>query len=154
MKALVITAPGRAEVQDVPAPTAAPGEVVVDVQRAGICGTDLEFFSGEMAYLHTGHAAYPMRIGHEWMGTVSAVGAGVDPAWIGRRVTGDTMLGCGECHRCRNHRQHLCENRYEVGIRRGWPGALGERVAVPATSLVEVPAPLGPTHGALVEPGA
>lgn len=153
MKALVITAPGHAEVQDVPAPTAAPGEVVVDVQRAGICGTDLEFFSGEMAYLHTGHAAYPMRIGHEWMGTVSAVGAGVDPTWIGRRVTGDTMLGCGACRRCEHGRQHVCEQRLELGIRGGKAGALAEKVATPARSLHRLPDTVDDAMGALVEPG-
>ena len=89
MKALVVTGPGHAEVQDVPAPEVVPGEVVVDVQRAGICGTDVEFFTGEMQYLHEGLATFPIRIGHEWMGTVSAIGEGVDPSWLGRRVTGD-----------------------------------------------------------------
>ena len=49
-----------------PDPVAGPGEVVVDVERCGVCGTDAEFFTGEMAYLHTGEAAYPIRIGHEW----------------------------------------------------------------------------------------
>ncbi|MFD4960177.1 zinc-binding dehydrogenase [Microbacterium sp. NPDC058389] len=149
----MITAPGHAEVQDLPAPIAAPGEVVVDVQRAGICGTDLEFFSGAMAYLHSGHAAYPMRIGHEWMGTVSAVGVGVDPAWIGRRVTGDTMLGCGACRRCDRGRQHVCERRLELGIRGGKPGALAEQVATPARSLHRLPDAVDDARGALVEPG-
>ena len=51
-----------------------PGEVVVDVERVGVCGTDVEFFTGEMAYLHQGHAHVPMRLGHEWAGTVAAVG--------------------------------------------------------------------------------
>jgi len=104
MRAFVITGPGRAEVRDVPPPDAGPGEVVVDVERAGVCGTDMEFFSGAMSYLHTGQAQYPMRIGHEWSGTVSAVGAGVAESWLGRRVTGDTMLGCGRCARCRSGR--------------------------------------------------
>ncbi len=44
--------------------------------------------AGEMQYLHEGHASYPMRLGHEWAGTVSAVGAGVDQGWVGRRTTG------------------------------------------------------------------
>ena len=88
MRAFVLTAPGEYAVQDVPVPVAAPGEVVVDVERVGVCGTDVEFFTGDMAYLHQGHAAYPMRLGHEWCGSVSAVGAGVDPGWIGRRAMG------------------------------------------------------------------
>ncbi|WP_037804540.1 alcohol dehydrogenase catalytic domain-containing protein, partial [Streptomyces resistomycificus] len=81
MRAFVLTAPGRYAVEEVPAPVAAPGEVVVDVERVGVCGTDMEFFTGEMAYLHQGHSSYPMRPGHEWAGRVAAVGAGVDPLW-------------------------------------------------------------------------
>lgn len=153
MRAFVISAPHRAGVEDVPAPVAAPGEVVVDVQRAGVCGTDVEFYTGEMQYLHEGHASYPIRIGHEWMGTVSAVGDGVDRAWVGRRVTGDTMLGCGVCARCRDGRQHVCAFRTELGIRGGRPGALAEQVAVPATSLHALPDEVDDARGALVEPG-
>jgi len=153
MRAFVITGPGRAEVQQVKAPEPGPGEVVVDVERAGVCGTDMEFFSGAMSYLHTGQARYPMRIGHEWSGTVSAVGAGVDEEWIGRRVTGDTMLGCGRCARCRSGRQHVCADRYEIGIRNGWPGALAEQLPVPVKALQVLPGQVDAALGALVEPG-
>jgi threonine dehydrogenase-like Zn-dependent dehydrogenase len=153
MRAFVLTAPGEAEVQEVPAPVAVPGEVVVDVERVGVCGTDVEFFTGEMAYLLEGHSAYPMRLGHEWAGRVAEVGDGVDPAWIGRRVMGDTMLGDGTCRRCVRGQQHVCANRQEVGIRGGRPGALAERVAVPASSLHALPDAVDPVLGALVEPG-
>lgn len=153
MRALMITAPGEAAVHDVDPPVAAPGEVVVDVERAGICGTDAEFYSGHMAYLRSGHARFPMRIGHEWMGTVATAGQGVDPAWIGRRVMGDTMLGCGTCRRCRRGAQHVCEDRQEVGIRGHRHGALAEQVTVPASSLHHLPDTLDPALGALVEPG-
>lgn len=153
MRAFVITGPGEAGVREVAPPVAAPGEVVVDVSRAGVCGTDMEFFTGEMQYLHDGFAAYPMRIGHEWMGTVSALGEGVDCRWLGRRVTGDTMLGCGSCPRCRSGYQHVCEYRTEIGIRGGRPGALAEQLAVPATALRELPDQVDDTQGALAEPG-
>ena len=153
MRAFVITGPGRAEVREIARPEPEAGEVVVDVERAGVCGTDVEFYTGEMTYLHTGQAEYPIRIGHEWSGAVSSVGAGVDPSWVGRRVTGDTMLGCGECERCRHGRQHLCANRYEIGIRNGWPGALAEQLPVPVRALVPLPDRVGPSLGALVEPG-
>jgi NADPH:quinone reductase-like Zn-dependent oxidoreductase len=99
----------------------------------------VEFFTGEMAYLHDGHAAYPMRLGHEWCGVVAATGSGVDRSWIGRRVVGDTMLGCGRCHRCRSRRQHLCEHRVEVGISGGKAGALAEQLTAPVSSLHELP---------------
>jgi threonine dehydrogenase-like Zn-dependent dehydrogenase len=153
MRAFVITGPRRAEVREVDPPTAGPGLVVVDVERAGVCGTDTEFFTSDMAYLHTGQAMYPLRIGHEWCGTVAAVGDGVDPSWLGRRVTGDTMLGCGRCDRCTAGRQHLCNDRYEIGIGGGWPGALAEQLPVPATALQPLPDRVDATLGALVEPG-
>ena len=148
-----MTAPETGAVQDVEAPVAGPGQVVVDVERAGICGTDVEFWTGEMAYLHQGHAAFPMRLGHEWCGRVSTVGEGVDRAWLGRRVTGDTMLGCGQCRLCRSGRQHVCGRRHEIGIRGGWPGALAEQLAVPATHLFPLPDSVDPVAGAMVEPG-
>lgn len=154
MRAFVVTGPGRAEVASVPVPVAGRGEVVVAVERAGVCGTDAEFFSGEMSYLHTGQAAYPLRIGHEWAGVVSAVGPGVDEAWLGRRVTGDTMLGCGRCARCVGGRQHLCDERYEIGIRNGWPGALAEYLPVPVRALYPLPSTVDFAAGALVEPAA
>ncbi|AYC37050.1 zinc-dependent alcohol dehydrogenase [Streptomyces griseorubiginosus] len=153
MRAFVLTGPGEFAVRDVPEPVAVPGEVVVDVERVGVCGTDLEFFTGDMAYLQQGHACYPMRLGHEWAGRVRAVGAGVDPGWVGRRVMGDTMLGCGSCRRCRRGQQHVCEKREEVGIRGGRAGALAERLAVPAGSLHALPDSVDPELGALVEPG-
>lgn len=138
---------------EVPPPTAEAGQVVVDVERVGVCGTDVEFFTGEMTYLHDGQAAYPLRPGHEWCGAVSSVGGGVDEAWIGRRVTGDTMLGCGRCSRCRSGRQHLCAQRFEIGIRRGWAGALAEQLVVPVTALHALPDEVDAVAGALVEPG-
>ncbi|MFJ8630771.1 zinc-binding dehydrogenase [Streptomyces sp. NPDC093568] len=153
MRAFVLTGPGTYEVQDVPEPVAAPGEVVVDVERVGVCGTDMEFYTGHMAYLHQGHSSYPMRLGHEWAGRVAAVGEGVDAGWIGRRVMGDTMLGCGSCRRCLRDRQHVCEKRQEVGIRGGRAGALAERLAVPAASLHALPDSVDAALGALVEPG-
>src|SRR5262249_20667884 len=79
---------------------------------------------------------------------------GADAAWVGRRVMGDTMLGCGACRRCRKGHQHVCASRTEVGIRGGRPGALAEQIAVPASSLHELPGGVGETLGALVEPGA
>ncbi len=153
MRAFVITGPGHGAVQDVDPPSPAPGQVVVDVERAGVCGTDMEFFTGHMAYLRTGEARYPVRIGHEWCGVVARSGDEASAAWVGQRVTGDTMLGCGRCRRCLSGRQHLCAERFEIGIRGGWPGALAEQLLVPASALYALPAGIEPVTGALVEPG-
>ncbi len=106
-----------------------------------------------MEYLHDGLAHYPLRLGHEWCGTVSAVGAGVDESWLGRRTTGDTQLGCGHCHRCLTGRQHVCDDRSEIGLRRGFHGALAEQLAVPVTALLPLPDTVDDVAGALVEPG-
>lgn len=144
--------PGQAGVVDVEPPVAGPGEAVVDVARVGLCGTDVELYAGELQYLRDGRSRFPVRPGHEWSGRVAAVGAGVDPGWVGRRVTGDTMLGCRACRRCRGGRQHLCGDRQEVGIL-GRPGALAAQLAVPARSLHALPDTVDDALGALVEPG-
>jgi 2-desacetyl-2-hydroxyethyl bacteriochlorophyllide A dehydrogenase len=153
VKAFVIEGPHTGSVQDVPDAEAGTGEVVVDIHCAGVCGTDAEFWTGEMAYLHQGHARFPIRPGHEWSGVVSAVGSGVDPGWVGQRVTGDTMIGCGHCDRCLSGRHNVCEDRFEIGIRGGFPGALAEHLTVPVTALLSLPDTVDDTAGAMVEPG-
>lgn len=153
MRAFVITGPGTGAVTEVPEPVAEPSLVIVEVDRVGVCGTDMEFYRGDMEYLVSGDAEFPMRIGHEWCGRVVEVGADADASWLGRSVTGDTMLGCRTCSRCLDGRQHLCEERYEIGVRHGWPGALAERLPVPASALVALPEDFDPVLGALVEPG-
>jgi 2-desacetyl-2-hydroxyethyl bacteriochlorophyllide A dehydrogenase len=153
MRAFVLTGPRESAVLDVEPPVAGAGQVVVDVHRVGVCGTDVEFFTGKMAYLHQGHAAYPLRPGHEWCGVVASAGEGTDAGWLGRRVTGDTMLGCGSCYRCLDGRQHICAQRHEIGVRGGWPGALAEQLLVPVAALRPLPDSVDDTAGALVEPG-
>lgn len=153
IRAFVLSAPREYSVQEVQAPVAGPGQVVVDVERVGVCGTDAEFYTGEMSYLRSAQASYPIRLGHEWCGTVSAVGDGVDAEWVGRRTTGDTMLGCGSCTRCAAGYHHVCESRFEIGVRNGWPGALAEQLAVPANSLHPLPDTVDAVAGAMVEPG-
>jgi 2-desacetyl-2-hydroxyethyl bacteriochlorophyllide A dehydrogenase len=152
VRSLVIDGPRSATVQRVDAPVPGHGQVVVDVHRVGICGTDIELFTGELAYFAQGKSSFPLRPGHEWCGAVSAAGPGVDRAWLGERVTGDTMLGCGHCRRCESGRHHVCADRHEIGIM-GWPGALADKVLVPVGSLYRLPATVDDRAGALVEPG-
>lgn len=152
MRALVIDGPRSARVTDAPVPVPAAGQAVVDVRRAGICGTDAELFTGELPYFAQGKSRFPLRPGHEWCGVVSSVGEGVDGCWLGARVTGDTMLGCGRCARCRAGHGHVCADRAEIGIT-AWPGALAEKLRVPVTSLRRLPATIDDRAGALVEPG-
>jgi 2-desacetyl-2-hydroxyethyl bacteriochlorophyllide A dehydrogenase len=152
MRAFVITGPRTATVHEVPTPRAIEGHVVVDVLRAGVCGTDAEFFTGSMPYLHDGSASYPIRIGHEWCGRVREIGPDVDEGWLDALVTGDTMIGCGRCERCRAGRHHVCEDRRELGVRGDLPGALAERVLVPAVALRRLPDGMDPDAGAMIEP--
>ena len=152
MRALVITGLRSALVTEVEAPVPGAGQVVVDVRRAGLCGTDAELFNEQLAYFAQGKIGFPIRPGHEWCGVVAALGTGVDPGWLGARVTGDTMLGCGRCPRCRAGRGHVCADRGEVGIM-SWAGGLAEQVLVPASSLHRLPGTIDDRAGALVEPG-
>ena len=152
MRALAVTAPRHAEVQDVPDPTAAPGQLLVEVERVGICGTDIELYTGEMAYLKQGLTHFPLRPGHEWVGRVVAVGSADDDDWIGKRITGDTMLGCGHCETCQSGVHHVCPNRFEVGIRGDWAGALAEKMLIPTRFAYAIPEHVSLTAAALVEP--
>jgi 2-desacetyl-2-hydroxyethyl bacteriochlorophyllide A dehydrogenase len=152
MRALIIDGPRSAGVRRVPVPSPGAGQVVVDVHRVGVCGTDVELFTRELAYFEQGRSSFPLCPGHEWCGTVSALGPGVDQGWAGTRVTGDTMLGCGRCRRCKSGRHHVCAERSEIGIT-GWPGALAEKLLVPAGSLYRLPDGVDDCAGALVEPG-
>jgi threonine dehydrogenase-like Zn-dependent dehydrogenase len=154
MRALVVHGPHDARVDDVPVPEPSAGELLVRVDRAGICGTDVELFTGEMAYYARGRTHHPLRLGHEWTGTVVATGSASEGLWVGRRVIGDTMHGCGACPDCRSGRQHLCADRREVGITDGSPGMLAEYALIPSRFAHYVPDAVSTTAAALVEPGA
>lgn len=152
MKALRIIAPRVAVVQEVPDLQAGTGQLLLNVERVGICGTDVELFTGEMAYYRTGRTSYPVQIGHEWVGTVVDVGAGVSSSCIGKRVTGDTMLGCGFCARCNSGKTYLCDDRIELGITDGWGGALAEQMLIPERFAFEIPDSISIATAAMIEP--
>ena len=139
--------------QEVAAPVPEPGQLLVEVERVGICGTDVELFTGEMAYFARGLTHFPLRPGHEWTGRVSAVGPDTDPTWIGKRITGDTMVGCGTCRFCLAGKHHVCPDRDEVGITDGQPGALAEQMLVSARFAHAIPGDMSVTAAAMVEPG-
>jgi threonine dehydrogenase-like Zn-dependent dehydrogenase len=153
MRAFVVTAPRRGEVRDVDDLVPSAGELLLVVERVGICGTDIELYTGEMAYFAQGKTHFPLRLGHEWVGRVTAVGPDTDESWIGKRITGDTMLGCGACRFCRSGMHYVCPFREEVGITDGWPGALAEQLLIPARFAHVIPERVSVTSGAMVEPG-
>ena len=152
MRALRVIAPHVVEIQDLPDLIAGPGQLLVNVERVGICGTDIELYTGEMAYYRSGRTTFPVQLGHEWVGTVTAIGAGVSGTWIGKRVTGDTMLGCGLCARCASGKTYLCDERIELGITDGWGGALAEQMLIPEHYAFEIPDSISIAAAAMIEP--
>ncbi|MDQ1445616.1 MAG: hypothetical protein QOI20_2080 [Acidimicrobiaceae bacterium] len=134
MRALVYTAPGHVELQDVDEPVANEGEVVVQVKASGICGSELHGFR------HAGFRVPPLVMGHEFAGVTAD----------GRRVAVNPLVACGECDLCHLARPYLCRTRAVLGIHR--PGAFAERVVVPEELLCDLPADLSFEAGAVVEP--
>lgn len=136
VKALVFTAPGQVELLDVPEPDPAPGEAVVEVRAAGICGSELH------GARRPGFRQPPLIMGHEFAGT----GAG------GEAVVVNPILSCGRCAECRRGLRHVCREREIIGVHRA--GGFAERVAVPASVLRPLPPGLPWEAAALIEPAA
>lgn len=144
MKALVVEGPRRAEVKEVPVPVPAPGEVLIRVERTGICGTDVHIYKGE--YVST----YPIIPGHEFSGTVVQLGEGVTRLNVGDRVTAEPNIHCGQCAYCLSHRGNHCDRWQAVGVTRN--GAMAEYVAVPAGNVFKLPEEVNFAQGAFIEP--
>src|SRR5260221_11497389 len=100
MRAFVVTAPRKGEVQEIDDLVPVADQLLVDVERVGICGTDVELYTGVMAYIGQGKTHFPLRPGHEWVGRVRSAGPDADVSWLGKRGTGDTILGGGVCRLC------------------------------------------------------
>jgi 2-desacetyl-2-hydroxyethyl bacteriochlorophyllide A dehydrogenase len=144
MRAAVVTGVGQVSVETVADPTPGPREVVVQVAAVGICGTDLHIVQGEFA------PTLPIVPGHEFAGTVVALGPDVRDVSIGDRVAVDPSLHCGECYQCRRGRGNLCERWAAIGVTH--PGAAAEFVSVPFKNCWPVPTDLPLDAAALVEP--
>jgi 2-desacetyl-2-hydroxyethyl bacteriochlorophyllide A dehydrogenase len=144
MKAVRILEPHRAEVADLPDPTPAPDEVVVEVGAVGICGTDLHILAGGYA------PSLPIVPGHEFAGEVVAVGSTVADVRVGERVAADPNIACGACRYCRIGRSNLCERAEAVGVTRD--GAMARYVAVAEANCVVLPEGVPDAHAALIEP--
>jgi threonine dehydrogenase-like Zn-dependent dehydrogenase len=124
------------ELLDVPEPDPAPGEVLVEVRAAGICGSELH------GARRPGFRQPPLIMGHEFAG----IGAG------GEAVVVNPILSCGRCAECRRGLRHVCREREIIGVHRA--GGFAERVAVPASALRPLPAGLPWEAAALIEPAA
>ncbi|GIK71462.1 MAG: alcohol dehydrogenase [Chloroflexota bacterium] len=144
MKAVLFPAPESISVERVPDPICAPDEVVVQVSRCGICGTDVHIYRNE--YMSN----FPVIPGHEFGGVIVEVGKAVTDFKVGDRVAVDPNLYCGHCDMCRNEMANHCLNWQGVGITR--PGGFAEFVAAPARACYHLPASLSDAQVAFIEP--
>lgn len=151
MKALVKTSleAGAIELRDAPIPTPSADEVLLRVEAAAVCGSDLAMYRG--AFDHP--MQVPVIMGHEFAGTVAGLGEGVDAYAVGDRVACETAARvCGTCIFCRSGAYNMCPSRKGFGY--GVDGAFAEFVAAPARLLHRLPSGLPFAHAALTEPAA
>jgi L-iditol 2-dehydrogenase len=131
----------RFTLDDVPDPTPGPGQALVAVHAAGICGTDVHATQGLFPWTP------PLVMGHEYTGVVQDVGRGVSRRLIGRAVACEPSYGCGACPECKEERVSQCPKCTRVG-------GFAERVALPAANLHALPRGLDPVTAALTEPAS
>ncbi|MBF6554901.1 MAG: alcohol dehydrogenase catalytic domain-containing protein [Acidimicrobiales bacterium] len=145
MPAAVYQRPGEVVVEERSVPRPGPGEVLVEVDHCGICGSDIHL-------LLEGWAGKPGLVaGHEFTGAIAALGEGVVGWEIGETVVEGTSPKCGRCRRCLEGKPSQCENR-EGSVIDGHDGAFARYVLVRAASLLRLPPGLTARQAALAEP--
>ena len=122
-------APGL-ELRQVPVPTPGPGEVLIKIHKTAICGTDVHIY--DWNEWSTQHIKPPMVIGHEYVGEIAELGAGVTGFTVGQRVSGEGHITCGHCRNCHNGNIQWCKDTNSVGVDRD--GAFAEYVCLLYTS--------------------
>jgi threonine 3-dehydrogenase len=155
MKAVAKTRPEPGvEVIDVPRPQVRPGQVLVKVAAAAICGGDLKIFRwdpvGMKSWSRLKTFAFPRILGHELSGTIIEVGLGVTSLAVGDQVAVESHAPCGQCEFCRTGRMHLCKYDRVVGV--GLDGGFAEYAALPSSVTVKVPKGISTEQAALLEP--
>lgn len=142
--------------EEVPEPLPGQGDVLVEVECAAVCGSDVaEYRDGPHVipatrpHPLTGRQA-PITLGHEYSGRVVATGPGVTQVRVGDRVCGDSCLRCNACRWCLRGEYNICRVGGSVGLH--MDGAFAHRLVTPAYTLVTLPQSIGPREGALVEP--
>lgn len=147
MKAAVLVEPGRFEVRAVPVPEIGPGDALIRIACCGICGTDVHIFNG-----HYAADRLPLVPGHEFSGTIVAMGSAVRHLAIGQKAVADINIGCGHCYYCRRNEILNCSEAAQIGITRD--GGFAEYVAVPAERVIVAPDNADFATLSLVEPVA
>jgi threonine dehydrogenase-like Zn-dependent dehydrogenase len=145
MRAAVYKGDRRIDVEDHPTPEVGPDDVLLEVSHCGVCGSDIHF-------VLEGWSA-PNRVhGHEYSGTVVAVGDAVTSWSVGDAVVGGPSVRCGECEYCRAGRPNLCVGRGAVGEGGDWQGAFADYMRVPEGELLRLPDGVTLREAALTEP--
>ncbi|NLH70307.1 MAG: zinc-binding alcohol dehydrogenase family protein [Brooklawnia sp.] len=124
MRAVQVTAPGRIEVVEVPRPQPGPGEALLRIKYAGVCGSDLQTFTGNQPF-----ATYPRVPGHEFSAEVIEVNGEAEGLAPGMLVTANPYFNCGHCYSCRRGLVNCCESNQTMGVHRD--GAFQEYIAMP-----------------------
>src|SRR5260370_6682615 len=144
MIAAVLRGPRALALTTVPTPSPGPLDAVVRVKAAGLCGTDYRIWTGERP------VQYPRVMGHEFVGTVAAVGADVRHLGVGQAVAGEPNYSCGTCPLRRQGHRNLGLSRVAVGI--DVDGGFAEQATVPARCCWPAPAGLADEPLLLAEP--
>ncbi|NBD25606.1 zinc-dependent alcohol dehydrogenase [Paenibacillus glycinis] len=145
MQALVYWGPGKLALEEADVPSLKPDEVLVQVERVGICGSELEGYLG-----HSSIRVPPLVMGHEFCGTIAAMGDEVRGLSLGDKVVVNPLIACRTCPSCLAGKINICRNRQLIGIHR--PGAFAEFVAVPYENAISVPKEMDASLASLAEP--
>lgn len=149
MKALV---KARSEpglwLEDIEVPAVGPNDVLIRVHKTSICGTDLHIEAWDDWAQRT--IPVPMAIGHEFMGTVAAIGSEVSGLAEGQRVSAEGHIVCGRCRNCQAGNRHLCIRTIGIGVNR--PGAFAEYISVPGTNIQPLPDDISDDIGCILDP--
>ncbi len=139
-------APGLT-VTSVPKPAPGPGEVLIAVRHAGVCGTDLHI--ADWNAWAEGRIKPPIVVGHEFAGEIVEVGDAVSELKTGQLVTAEGHIVCGHCLQCRTGNSHICRNTRIIGVDRD--GAFAEYIVMPATNVLPLDG-IPTTVGAVMDP--
>ncbi|GHT21934.1 L-threonine 3-dehydrogenase [Bacteroidia bacterium] len=134
--------------EDVPIPSIGVNDVLIEIRKTAICGTDLHIYEWNEWAQNT--IKTPMTIGHEYYGTVVEKGSGVEHVKTGDRVTGEGHIACGHCRNCRRGNLHVCENNIGIGVNRD--GAFAEYLSIPASNLVRLDDRIPDEIAAIMDP--
>ncbi|WP_119070160.1 galactitol-1-phosphate 5-dehydrogenase [Aggregatilinea lenta] len=143
MKAAILENKGVMTYQDAPMPEPGPGHVLMQVKAASICGSDIKRFA-------EGHRMYPLILGHEVAGIISAVGEDVDPGLVGQHAAIIPVVPCFECEECERGYYSACHSYSFIGSRQA--GGFADYVEIPARNALIVPDDLPFEKAALIEP--